>query len=75
METKSNANSFRTKEESLKELHAQQAKLRELQSELDAMESKINNDQKLSREDIKFVGELGWLSAAAVTIASIASSI
>ncbi len=75
METKLKANSYETKKERLKELHIQQAKLKELQSELDVMESKINNDEKLSREDIKFVGGLGWLSAAAVTIASIASSI
>jgi hypothetical protein len=49
--------------------------LKELQSELDVIESKIKKDEKLSREDIKFVGELGWLSAAAATIASIAASI
>ena len=75
METKLNANSFETKEESLKELHIQQAKLKELQSELAVMESKISHDERLSKEDIKFVGELGWLSAAAVTIATIATSL
>jgi hypothetical protein len=64
-----------SKEGKLKELHAQQEKLKKLQSELDIMESKIKSDEKLSREDVKFLGELGWLSAAAVTIASIASSI
>jgi hypothetical protein len=75
METKSKANVFETKQEKLKELHAQQKKLKELQSELDVMESKIKNDEKLSKDDVKFVGELGWLTAAAVTIASIATSI
>jgi hypothetical protein len=67
--------SLTSKQEKLKELHAQQKKLKELQDELDVMESKIKNDEKLSREDVKFAGELGWLSAAAVAIAAIASSI
>jgi hypothetical protein len=75
METKSKANVFEAKQEKLKELHTQQEKLKKLQAELDVMEAKINNDEKLSREDVKFVGELGWLSAAAVTIAAIASSV
>jgi hypothetical protein len=47
----------------------------ELQSELNVIESKVKNNQALSEEDLKFVGELGWLSAAAVTIASIAASV
>jgi hypothetical protein len=75
MDTKSTAAVFETKQEKLKELHAQQAKLRELQSELDAIESKIKNNEKLSNEDVKFAAELGWLAAAAVSIASIASSV
>lgn len=75
METKPKAKSLESKQEKLRELHAQQEKLKELQSELDVMESKIKNDEKLSREDIKFLGELGWLSAAAVTIAALASSV
>ncbi len=75
METKSKANLLETKQGKLKELHAQQEKLKELQDELAVMESKIKNNEKLSREDVKFVGELGWLSAAAVTIASIATSL
>lgn len=75
METKSKATIFETKQEKLQELHAQQEKLKELQSELDAIESKISNNEKLSKEDVKFAAELGWLSSAAVTIASIASTI
>jgi hypothetical protein len=75
METTSKANVLNTKQEKLKELHAQKEKLKELQAELDVMESKINNNEKLSKEDTKFIGELGWLSAAAVTIASIAASL
>lgn len=52
-----------------------QQKVGELQSELNVIESKIKNNQALSKEDIKYVAELGWLSAAAVTIASIAASV
>ncbi len=75
MEAKSKANASEAKREKLQELHAQQKKLSELQSELDVIESKIKNNEKLSKEDTKFIGELGWLSAAAVTIASIAASL
>jgi hypothetical protein len=52
-----------------------QQKVGELQSELNVIESKTKNNQALSEEDIKFVGELGWLSAAAVLVASIAASV
>lgn len=52
-----------------------QQKVGELQSELNVIESKTENNQALSEEDIKFVGELGWLSAAAVLVASIAASV
>jgi hypothetical protein len=59
----------------LEEIHAQQAKLRELQSELDVMESKLEKGEKLSEDDVKFTANLGWLSAAAVAITAIATSI
>lgn len=75
METKSKTNILKSQQEKLKELHAQQAKLKELQAELDVIESKIKNNEKLSEKDTKFIGELGWLSALAVTIASIAASL
>lgn len=75
MDTKSKENVYETKQEKLQQLHAQQAKLKELQSELDTIESKIKNNEKLSNEDVKFAAELGWLAAAAATIASIASSV
>jgi hypothetical protein len=52
-----------------------QQKVEELQSELNALESKVKNKQDLSEEDVKFVGELGWLSAAAVLVASIAVNV
>jgi DNA repair exonuclease SbcCD ATPase subunit len=74
IEKKSKASELETKREKLKELHVQQNKLKELQSELDIIESKIKNNEKLSEEDTKFIGNLGWLSAAAVAIASIAAS-
>ncbi len=61
--------------EKLKELQAQQKNLKQLQSELERINSKIKNHEKLSIEDTKFIGELGWLSALAVTIASIAASL
>ncbi len=49
-----------------------QRKVDELQSELDVIERKVKNHQELSEEDVKFVGELGWLTAAAVLVASVA---
>ena len=59
----------------LEEIHTQQAKLRELQSELDVMESKLEKGEKLSEDDVKFTAELGWLSAAAVAIVAVATTI
>jgi len=52
-----------------------QQKVGELQSELNVIETKIKNNQALSEEDVKFVGELGWLAAAAVLVTSIAVGI
>ena len=75
METNSQTNVLKAQQEKLKELHTQQEKLKQLQSELDVVELKIKNNEKLSEKDTKFIGELGWLSAAAVTIASIAASV
>lgn len=35
-----------------------------------------NQERKgMSKDDVKFVGELGWLSAAAVLVAGVAASI
>jgi hypothetical protein len=75
IESKSKASALEAKRQKLQELHAQQKKLGELQSELDVIESKLKSNEKLSKEDTKFIGELGWLSAAAVTIASIAAGL
>lgn len=62
-------------QEKLKELLAQQKNLKQLQAELERINSKIKKHEKLSVEDTKFIGELGWLSALSVTIAAIASSL
>ncbi len=39
--------------------------------------SGANNQERkgMSKDDVKFVGELGWLSAAAVLVAGVAASI
>ena len=52
-----------------------QQKAGEQKSESNTIESKVKDNERMSREDIKFIGELGWLGAAAVTIAAIAASV
>ena len=59
----------------LKELQLQQTKLKGLQAELERINTKIKNNEKLSQDDTKFLGDLGWLAALSVTIASIASGL
>jgi hypothetical protein len=63
------------RQEKLKGLQAQQKNLKQLQTELEKINAKINNNEKLSEEDTKFIGQLGWLSGLSVTIASIAASL
>jgi uncharacterized protein YlxW (UPF0749 family) len=76
METKTDANTLKANQQAkLKELQMQQAKLKELQVELERINAKIKNHEKLSTEDTKFIGDLGWLTALSVTIASIAASL
>ena len=76
MQPKSEANALKENQQAkLKELQVQQAKLKELQAELERINAKIKNNEKLSVEDTKFIGDLGWLTALSVTIASIASSL
>ena len=76
MSTKAEVNALgETRQAKLKELQLQQAKLKELQAELEHLNTKIKNHEKLSAEDTKFIGELGWLTALSVSIASIASSL
>jgi len=76
MEQLEDTNTLRiVQQEKLKELKAQQKNLKELQAELERINAKIRNNEKLSVEDTKFIGDLGWLTALSVTIASIASSL
>ena len=49
-----------------------QQKVGKLESESNDMVKKTRDDQVLSEDDVKFVGELGWLAAAAVLVTSIA---
>ena len=66
---------MKTNQKKATAIEASQQNVGELQSELNVIELKTKNNQALSEEDIKYVGILGWLSAAAVTIASIAANI
>jgi hypothetical protein len=76
MDPKSDPNSLKAAQQvKLQELHDQEVKLKELKGELEKLNSKIKNHEKLSADDTKFISELGWLSAVSVTIASIASSL
>jgi hypothetical protein len=49
-----------------------QQKVGKLESESNDMVKKTRDDHVLSEDDVKFVGELGWLAAAAVLVTSIA---
>jgi hypothetical protein len=49
-----------------------QQKVGKLESESNDMVKKTRDDRVLSEDDVKFVGELGWLAAAAVLVTSIA---
>jgi len=51
---------------------ASQQKVGKLQSELNHIENKTEDDQAMSEDEVKFIGELGWLTAAAVLVASLA---
>jgi hypothetical protein len=76
MEQHTDTSTLRTvQQEKLKELKAQQKNLKELQAELERINSKIKNNEKLSVDDTRFIGDLGWLTALSVTIASIAASL
>lgn len=76
MNQKGDADALReNRQAKLKELQLQQAKLKELQVELERINTKIKNNEKLSLDDTKFLGDLGWLTALSVSIASIASSL
>ena len=61
-------------EDKLKELQKQQQNLKELEAELSRINAKINKKEELTSDDTKFIGNLGWLSALSVSIATIAAS-
>lgn len=63
------------KQAKLKELQEQQAKIAQLQTELEAINAKVHNNEPLSIEDTKFISNLGWMSALSVSIATIAASL
>ena len=58
-----------------KEVQLQQAKLGKLQADLEKLNSKIATKDKLSDDDTKFIGELGWLAALSVSIAAVAAGL
>ena len=62
-------------EDKLRELQAQQENVKHLQEEMARINEKLKKKEKLSEEDTKFVSELGWLSALAVTISALATSL
>jgi hypothetical protein len=49
----------------------QQEKSKELNAELERIDSKIKSDKKLLVEDGAFISNLGWISILSVTITSI----
>jgi|WetSurMetagenome_2_1015567.scaffolds.fasta_scaffold972777_1 hypothetical protein len=49
----------------------QQERLEELHAELERIDSRIKNDEKLSVDDGKIISNLGWISILSVTIAGI----
>ncbi len=59
----------------LLEVQNQQAKLVELQTDLEKLNQKIKRHEKLSAEDTKFISNLGWLSALSVSVATMAASL
>ena len=58
-----------------KEIQAQQAKLGKLQADLEKLNTKITTHEKLSEDDIRYLGDLGWLAALAVSIAAVAAAV
>jgi uncharacterized protein YlxW (UPF0749 family) len=59
----------------LLEVQNRQAKLQMLQADLDKLNKKINQHEKLSPEDTKFISNLGWFSALSVSVATMVASL
>ena len=62
-------------EDTLKQLEAQQNNVKELQQHLATINSKLEKKEKLSEEDIKYIGNLGWLTGLSIAIATAAASL
>jgi len=62
-------------QEKLKEIQMQQKNLKQLESELQRINLKIQKKEELTSDDTKFIGNLGWLAALSVSIGSIAASL
>ena len=62
-------------EDTLKQLEAQQKNVKELQQHLATINSKLEKKEKLSEEDIKYIGTLGWLTGLSIAIATAAASL
>ena len=58
-----------------KEIQVQHVKLAKLQADLEKMDTKITAHEKLSEDDIHYLGELGWLAALSVSIAAVAAAV
>jgi hypothetical protein len=58
-----------------KEIQVQQVKLGKLQADLEKMNTKITAHEKLSEDDIHYLGDLGWLAALSVSIAALAVAV
>lgn len=59
-------------QDKVNELLAQQKNLDVLKAELEKINAKVKNKEKLSEDDTQYISNLGWLAALSVTIASIA---
>lgn len=75
MEAESTTIVLKAQQDKLKEVQTQQEKLKRLQAELETLNLKIEKNEKLTPDEATYLGQLGWLSAAAVTIASIAATL
>jgi hypothetical protein len=62
-------------EDTLKQLESQQNNVKDLQNKLTSINSKLQKKEKLSDEDIQYMGSLGWLSALSIAIATAAASL
>lgn len=62
-------------EDTLKQLQAQQENVKNLQSQLASINAKLQKQEKLSDDEIKFMGNLGWLTGLSVAITALAASL